>query len=803
MIVRPVRLFGRSVSGFSLPACAIGLGLLSASALVPPAMAQEITRHGGTMRTKPASKTANVAPKAEDIQVRAGIRTADGVTNTTPGGGLLPPETASKSQQSVTRDFIAKQAPTSNALSLIQYIPGVTLSNGDAFGQSDQGGLYIRGLSQTSVGYTFNGLPAADPGSYAPFTSSAVDTENVGKITVQQGVSDISSPVYNSVAGAVQEFMSDPLDHFGGRFDGSYGNHQLAREFLRLDSGLFGHSGVKAFASYSYGTNAQWLGPGRDRRSHVDSEVMKEWGDGNSAKVFLTYTQQSFPFLMSVTKSTFDKYGRSAAYYDPTYTPGDVNFYQLNSEQRHSVIIGAPVSLNLGHGLTFTTEPYWMHFHGAGNDGQDQNEYGYNGTQPTGNLNIPGNMDGQAAILAVDDFNQTVTGFNNTLSWKSGHNELQAGYWYQYYNHEEKAPFEPLGTNGLPANFWGQSPILTQTGAPIMQFNIHLVEQTNALFLSDTYKMLNDKLTVNAGFKFVMLSYHSTNLIPGDNYNYGRSDAEPLPQISASYQLTKHDQIYLDAATAFREPGGILVYGNLWDANSPSVDEEHATNLKAEYSISEELGWRHTGLVNVSASVFNYNMSNRQSSTSQYFGGRLISTYINAGGQTSRGVQVALGLKPWHYFSPYVSFQYLHATLDNNLGNGTDYIPSAGKIAIYSPKYTANAGLSYDNGHIFANGYMSYVSSQYSTFMDNATLPAYAIGNVTAGYRFHKIGFLKYPQIQVNAQNVTDNKYLASGGGGFTAKTIRGIYGNTIKGSQPLYTVGGGFGLVISVSSGF
>ena len=750
------------------------------------------------------SKSIKIAkPTTENIRVVGGIGSSNGVTNTTPGGGLLPPETAARAQQSVTRDFIAKQAPTSNPLSLIQYTPGLTLSNADAFGQSDQSSFTMRGLGQTSVGFTLEDIPVADPSHYTPFTSEAADTENIQKLTVQQGVADISLPLYNAIAGSIKEYLSDPAEHFGGKIDLSYGNHQLAREFIRLDSGEIGHSGIKTFASYSYGTNAMWMGPGRNRRSHVDAKAVKEWGDGNSARVFMSYTQQSTPSFLSLTMAQWKTTGRSGAYYDPTYTPGDYNYWKLNMSQQHSVIIGAPLVFNLGHGLTFKSAPYYMHIHGAGNNGMTQTEYGYNGTRPTGNLNIPGAVDGVAPVLGIDVWNQHTAGFNNSLSWKAGHNELEVGYWYNYYDQTEKSPMAAIGEDGTATNWWGKYPIKDQYGTPLMQFNIHLIQQVNSLFVSDTYKLFHDRLTLNAGLKFVMMSYKSTNLIPGDDYNYARNDAQPLPQVSASYQLTPNDQIYLDAATAFKEPQGILVYGNYWDAESPTQDLSHSTNLKAEYSISEELGYRHTGLINVTASLFNYNMTNRQSSVSSYINGRLVSQYMNAGGQTSRGAQFALGLRPWHGFSPYVSFQYLHATTDNNLPKGLEYLPTKGKIAINSPEYTVNVGLSYDDGHFFANGYMSYVGSQYATYMNDEKMPAYAIGNVTLGYRFKKLWIAKYPQVQVNAQNISDNKYLAAGGGGLNAQTTRGVFGSTVKGSSPVYTIGGGFGLVVSVSTGF
>ena len=75
--------------------------------------------------------------------------------------------------------------------------------------------------------------------------------------------------------------------------------------------------------------------------------------------------------------------------------------------------------------------------------------------------------------------------------------------------------------------------------------------------------------------------------------------------------------------------------------------------------------------------------------------------------------------------------------------------------------------------------------------------------NVGVGYRFSDVWHARAPQIQLNILNVTDNKYLAAGGGALNARPVTGIFGSTLKPGTPLYTVGGGFGLVASVSSGY
>ena len=80
--------------------------------------------------------------------------------------------------------------------------------------------------------------------------------------------------------------------------------------------------------------------------------------------------------------------------------------------------------------------------------------------------------------------------------------------------------------------------ILTQAGIPLSRYNINFVQQTNALFINDTFKALNDRLTIEAGFKEAMVSRMSTQLIRGANYKSTVNYAEPLPQFAASYRLT-------------------------------------------------------------------------------------------------------------------------------------------------------------------------------------------------------------------------------------------------------------------------
>ncbi|WP_246285574.1 TonB-dependent receptor [Nguyenibacter vanlangensis] len=756
---------------------------------------------------KQASRPRGMQARAgEDITVRAGIASATGVTNTTPGGGLMPPQTVPKSRSGLTRDFIAKQSPTSNPVAMVASLPGVVYSGNDPLGTNDdQQGLSVRGLDQTEIGYLYEGIPTAAPVYLLPYTSSTADNENIQSIELTQGSPDITSPLYNAVGGELTEKLRDPSENFGGLVNASYGSFSLKREFVRLDSGEIGHTGIRSFLSFSYREADEWRGVGQTRRYHVDGKILKEWGHGNRAEFVLSYNDPLQYYLRAPTRAQWNRYGVNYNYAD-TYTTGNSAYYKLEENVHRTVILGAPVSLDLGGGLRFNTTPYFTYATGYDNGGTNLSRTAsYYGNQPAGVLQVPGAQAGPTIpAISIDTYNLYYSGLNNTLSWTSGHNTLAIGYWYAYFDQSEPSLYEALGPQGQVSSMYGQWPILTQSGVPLSQYDIHLVQQTNSLFINDTYRALGDRLTLTAGFKETMVTRTETQNIPGATYRNGESEAAPLPQVAVSYRLTPHDMVYVNGTTSFRLPASIMSYADRFSVSTGTLTRAHAVDPKPEYAIGEEIGYRHYGLVNLALALFNYNFTNRQINTTTYASGIPVTESIDGGGQTARGAQIELGLRPWHHVSPYVSAQYLHATTDNNLQVGGDYVPTAGKIAVKSPKATVAVGLSYDDGSLFGAFNMNYVSKQYSTFMDDETVPSFETFNLNMGYRFRSFSYLKHPQIQLNLLNIGNNGFLSGVSGlSMNAKTMRGVFGSSIAGSAPTYYVGGGFAGVLSLTTGF
>lgn len=745
------------------------------------------------------------ASQVEDIQ----INSKHHASGTTPGGGMMPAQVAPKSRSGLTRDFIAKQSSTSNPVSMIASLPGVVYAGNDPLGANDdQQGMSVRGLDQTEIGYLYEGIPAAPPLFLMPYTGQTADNENIQKLTLSQGSPDISTATYNAVGGELVETLREPSHHRGGLVSGTWGSYRTNREFIRLDTGDIGKTGVRGFVSFSYRSNDQWRGSGGDTRFHVDSKFVKDWGEASKTSLVFSYNRSRGYYYRQPTKAQWEEYGKDFNY-TSTYSPGNANYYKFYENARRQFIIGAPSEFALSDSIKWSIVPWLVQVRGYDDYGTNISRTGsYYGNTPAGTLSVPSNNPNGDTITgtAIDLYKQWNPGVNTSFTWTKGQNNLTLGYWYSYFTYSGPSYYAAADDGGGIPSMVGQYPIKTESGHDLQAYNMHLVQNAHAVYLGDTFSAFNNKLTISGGVKGVFLNRYVTNQLPGARYKNGQSDAQPLPQFLVSYKISPHDQIYVNGTASFRAPSGISSYTDRFSISTGKQTRSAASdNLKSEYAIGEEIGYRHTGRVNISAALFNYNFTNRQITTTGVYNGAYVTETVNGGGQTARGAQLEVGLSPWHHFSPYVSGQYLHATIDNNLKSGSDYLPTAGKRAVKSPAYTAAVGISYDDGHIFGMFNFNYVGSQYTTFMNDEKIPAYETFNISAGYRFSDKKFLKSPQIQLNLINIGGNKGYLSGVSGVSAnaKATRGINGTMIAGSAPTYFVGGGFAALVSTTVGF
>ena len=765
-------------------------------------------RAGRSVQAHPAASGPVQAQGAEHVDVHA-----DPVALHA-GGGLLRPQDAPKAISVVGADFIGRQAPSATAFDLVALLPGANVASSDPLGFSPQTNISVRGLNGDAIGYVLEGAPLNDIADYTGYPSQFADSENYDSIALQQGAADLDSPVLNAAGGLMSLRFRTPAEKAGGQVDISYGSYDTNREYIRLESGEIGKTGLRGFVSYSHAASDNWRGPGRDVRQHVDFKLQKDWGRGNTASLLGSWNQAIDSYYPQVSKESWAQDGihganNLARRYDMTNAAAGTDYWRLYRQPERTLYLAAPVSLHLAHGLTLKATPYAQGAYGNAPGGTQIPTSGlYNGTQPLADaLTLPSTQDGWATVRADYTQRSYRSGFTAALDWKRGVNDLVLGYWYDYSDDTEKQQFTAVSDGGYAANIWGNggvSGIHLSDGSLLLGTNNHTVTQTNALFLGDRLSLLHDRLLLTAGFKEVMMTRTGTNAMPGAAYHANTNSAVPLPRLAARFQITPHHQVFFSATTNFRTPAETALY-DVFDPTSGQTESKGSTHVKNEYSISEELGYRYADDRFVgSVTLFNYNFTNRQVATLISENGSFVQSTMNAGGQTSRGVDVEFGLRPWHHLSPYVSGEYLHATIDNDIEANGDLLPTRGKTAVRSPTLQAAAGLTYDDGHFFGMATVKYTGHQYATFMNDERMSDHVTGNLAVGYRLADVAMLHKPEFRMNFINISNQHYLSGvADPTLNAKDTTGRYGTTLAGSAPDYYVGGGFAALFTASTGF
>jgi len=759
----------------------------------------------------PVSHAPVVAGPGREEQISVSGRSA---RTRSPGGGLMRVETAAKAIQTVTRDYIAKQAPTANIQDMLQMMPSVNIAKQDPFGLYS-GQVNVRGFDQSQVGWLLDGAPLNDIGGGQFYANEVLEAEDLETASLEPGSVDISSPVVNASAGQVTATMSNPTPKAGGLFDLSIGSFDTFREYLKLNSGYIGNSGIRAMFAFSHTKGNMWRGTGDAEKFHYDFKVVKDFDNGSHTGLTVSYNDQVNDSFLNPNLTQYRANGYSnnwAANYSGNPATGS-NWQQLHVNPFRNVVVAAPTHIVISPKVSIDDNIYFWHGIGNGTGAGTLNASTYMGNQA---VQIAG-LNGKKSVLALTPSNQEQFRPGNTLMVHyapDSHNKITGGWWYEYSNEYQYSPYGQINqTTGQPANIWGAKDFYTTTnGQPFFARNFLTLTQVNMLFIEDQMSFFHDKLKIDAGFKDAMVTRRTYDYTPGTQYNRNLHSQEPLPQVGISWNFDRKNQIYVSGSTNFRMPSNTSLVDYYGTAGKQT---QFGGPSKPEYDIQEEVGYRYNGDVIIgSVSFFNYNFTNRQISLNYYNNGAQYSSTVNAGGQTTQGVDAQISTRPiWFHLRPYATFEYLHTSIDNNirttgtLGSQTvtDYLPTKGKQAVRAPKEQAGLGLDYDDGSFWATADVKYVGKQYASFMNDNSIPQYITNDVAMGYRFKSFGYFKAPQIQLNMSNLTGAKFR-NGIYGISnnANATTGVYGSKIAaGSSPSYYLLPPFTAVVTLSTGF
>ncbi|MBB2173180.1 TonB-dependent receptor plug domain-containing protein [Gluconacetobacter asukensis] len=658
---------------------------------------------------------------------------------------MMKIETAPYSIQTIGKQYIDMLSPTATVLDIAKMSPSMNVSTADTSGM--QGGqIQSRGLTDADMGLMLNGAPA----TAANYLNEDADAENVERVTVTPSSSRIDLPVTAAAGGVLDETTHTPLDKAGGMVDFSYGTNNMSREFIRLESGDIAHSGMKGYFSFSNTHARSWLGAGINDRKHIDFGLRKSWANGSTSDFFISWNSEDFVIDVKPTVAQFEQYKHTGVSYgrNAEYVSG--NYWKNNIDHWNQIFLSAHQHFVITPHVTLDITPYYTLGRGwdGSNGGTTSSATPY--YYADGMLAPAGTQLTSYFQQYADERVGVMANFGVDLD---RHNRLQFGYWFENYATPRGLPKSFTMSDGEnPSPNWEQYMVFVKNAAGQLVHNTiytNAGDELHSLFIEDAAKYFQDRLTVAAGFKYVMTNYWDNVVSTSSNRTYGTNTTAPLPHLSIGYHFDRENQIYLNAEGDFRQPS----------PNALTINSK-GEMPKPQYSIKEELGYRYAGpVLIVDLSFFNINITNRLLTT---YTSTTQSGTINAGNQTSRGFDAMLSTHPWHHFSPFFGFEYLHSTFDTNIPYATSYLPTKGKQAIASPHVITSAGLSYDDGHFFGNLSLKYVGPQSVTLVGDQRMPGYMTDSVSIGYHFKPISFMKSPTFRLNFRNLTGSVVRSS-----------------------------------------
>ena len=718
--------------------------------------------------------------------------------------GLLPDQKVPRAQSAISADFIVKQAPTLNAFQLVTLLPGANVASSDPYGLSTSSSLTLRGLGQDEIGVLMEGAPQNDIGYYYAYPSQFADPENLKRISLAQGSVDIDSPTLGGAGGLLSLALDNPKARPGALVDLSLGSYAARRAFVRIDSGTIGNTGLKAFISYSNTRADNWRGAGYDTRQHIDAKLLNEWGAGNRASLALSYNDANSSSYPSPTLAEWNAQGRDFNF-DERYTAGNTNYWRLYRAPFRNLYASAPVHIVLNDRLALDTTSYLQFGYGNSPYGtQLTTEGNFLGTEQLAEpIALPGAIDGVATVLGNYTGDQMRVGNVSKLTLKAGMHTLTAGLWFDYGTDRVTQSYTSIDADGQPFDRWGyrSKAIRTADGRLLAYENQRTVTVTKSFFLADSIA-ISPRLTIDAGFKGVNVLRNGRTYLPGPQDKVRNDSFAALPRAAIHYRLDDRQQLFANITTNFRTPNEFTLYNSYFGGE---LVVRGTNALKNEYSVSQEIGYRFIGeQLSVSVTGFHYKFRNRQLATVVDQGGAQVNATINAGGQTSYGVDAEIDYRPVAGVGLYISGEYLRARIDDDLPVGADFLPTRGKHAVSSPTVQFGAGGIYDDGRFFGSVASKYIGRQYASFMNDEAIKGYATLDLSVG--MHLADWLdgKRTDLRVNAINVTDPHVLAGVQSVSTnAQDTIGRNGTVIVGSSPAYYVGSGAAVMATISRAF
>ena len=745
------------------------------------------------------------------------------------------------------REQIALQPGAASVINVIKFLPGVSLSQGDAIGGDDWSTrINIRGFTEGQLGFSVDGVTTG----YTSYGGGAkpnryVDLENLSGVVVSQGSAEISSASAQALGGTLAYASIAPSDQAGVFTKFGAGSFGLQRGFVRVDTGKL-EGGFRGFVSFSSLQYDNWVRDyvGGDaalsKRLHADAKATGEVG---GAKVtFFAAVDNVAPEInfQGVSLRQFEQNPRDDRLtFRFTGRPNpDQNYAPTWTTIRTNSLSYLKIETRPSDALGLTLQPYWAHQQGKGQflppyqvrrfdlTGAPSSESNY---VPAGKVGTVFFADGAGrdvlpvnpttGAAAADPFNiATYTwltaaqqaaakplssarfsrylnnryGVNAGLEYKiSSTNRLRFGLWHETQRRERYRTWHAVVD---PT----QSPAYNE-GAYLKSFHWDYRTQTNMFYVEDQATF--GQFSVNGGLKYFNIDFKGRQrLLQSDGSFYSRnlsSNSKPLPSAGVVYKVDGASEFFAGFSRNFS-----AVKDTIFTDNVTATGTDYS-RVKPEYAANVDAGYRYTGQdLAVSATVYSIRYTNKivnlsGTAAKDYTNTGAGSVLVNVGGLDAMGTEVAASYRLGGGFNAMASFSRTRAVYTADTPDGTI---SKDKEVVDTPQQIASLGLVYGKGG-FSFGLVGKNTGRiYGTYSNDGSIPAVTVYDLNLGYTrsFPGRDFVKSIGFELNVLNLLDRSYL----GGISIND-QGYVKSDAAGTTMLYNIGAPRTVAFSVSVGF
>jgi iron complex outermembrane receptor protein len=743
-------------------------------------------------------------------------------------------ERGPKAKTTIGQDSLLKDASGNTFADALNTIPGYNFTSNDAYGSSG-GEIMMRGLDSARVSIAVDGLQLNDSGNYAVYTNQMIDSELLCSASVSTGATDIDSMSSSATGGTVNVATCIPNEDFGTTLKLAYGEEEHKYGFVKVDSGAFGPFGTRAYIAYTGTHTDTWANEvnmndeGKLQKNQYNAMVYQNIGDKGSfisAAVHWNENRNNFMPRQSKAQISTMGYGNDTFQNRATINPSDTGNVRIKSKWV------------INDKLTLTVDPSFQYTMALGGSTGTINE---NSAQLRGSLfsTVPYvDVDGNGVSNVVQLYRPNIT---NTMRYS-----LQSAAIYRFNDLNtfllsasfDRARHRQSGEQVL-RNADGSAPnvfagkvdhdlrIATADGSILRRRDRLSYADVDVISGEYRGRFFEEKLFVSAGIRHQKLErelnqncyspvagggsnnpYCTTQNIATTTptadsdvnvvtlqgsgstryftpYQRTVSFSKTMPNVGVTWNFDHGGQIFGTFAQSMSAPRTDVYYNVVLIDNAMRVK-----NPNPEISDTFELGYRYAQS-NFNATATIYSATDKDRIVQAYDAETDTYTDTNVGEVKRKGFEAYTNYSPVENLVLNAGLTWTDTEMQGDIPNGTTaVIPTKGKSLTGMPEWMWTVGMDFDiTSNLNLNLNAKYVGDRFYSYVNDEVAPKYTVWNASMRYDLQQ--FRKGTYVQLNVQNLFDEKYLHGTGYVDNQKPyVNNIGANVAGASAVLYQLG-------------